>query len=78
MGTASSHWLAIKLVLTALATLLLMVHMRPMGFMAEQAAMGEIANAAHRQVRLHLVIDAAVAFAALLMTTILSMYKPRG
>jgi hypothetical protein len=77
-GLLRHYWVAIKLALTAVATLMLMIHMRPIGFMAEQAAMGYIGRAAHREVRLQLVVDAAAAFVVLLVATVLSVYKPRG
>lgn len=77
-GLFRHWWVLIKLLLTALATLLLLVHMRPMGFMAGVAAEATLAPGDYRAVRVQLVFDAGAALLVLLVNTTLSTYKPRG
>lgn len=77
-GVFRHWWVLIKLVLTALAMLLLLVHMRPIGFMASVAAESAVAPNDHRAVRVQLVFDAGAALLVLLVNTTLSVYKPRG
>ena len=56
----------------------LLVHMRPIGFMADVAARTALAPDDHRAVRVQLVFDAGAALLVLLVNTTLSVYKPRG
>jgi hypothetical protein len=77
-GLVRHYWVAIKLVLTVLAALVLLLHIGPIEYMAHQAAAGGLTGAAHREIRLQLVVDAAAALVVLLVTTTLSVYKPRG
>jgi hypothetical protein len=77
-GLVRHYWVAIKLLLTVLAALVLLLHMSPIGYMANQAAAGGIMGADHREIRVQLVVDAAAALVVLLVTTTLSVYKPRG
>jgi len=51
MGSFRHYWVAIKLMVMALATLALTLHMRPIGFMAQQAAIGELAGGAQPEIR---------------------------
>lgn len=77
-GLFRHYWVTIKLVVTALATVLLLVHLQPVAEMAEVASAAEPVPSRMDAMRLQLVVDAGAAVLALLVTTVLSVYKPRG
>lgn len=77
-GVFRHYWVIAKLLITVLATLLLLVHMQPIDRMAAAVAETDLAPADLRPVRVQLVADAALALAALLAATALSVFKPRG
>ncbi|MES2642497.1 MAG: hypothetical protein V4850_23640 [Myxococcota bacterium] len=76
-GLVRHWWVVVKLLLTLVATGLLLLHTRPIAFMA-RAAQGSLAAGAHADVRLQLVVTSAAAIALLLVTTGLSVFKPPG
>lgn len=77
-GLFRHWWVVLKLLLTALALLVLLVHLQPIDFMADIAAKATLAPHDHRAVRIQLVFDAGAALLVLLVNTTLSVYKPRG
>lgn len=77
-GLFRHYWVLIKLLITALAAVLLVVHLQPVSAMAEVATAAELGPADMNGIRLQLVADAGAALLALLVTTVLSVYKPRG
>ncbi len=77
-GLFRHYWVLIKLVMTILATIVLLVHTQPIGYMARVAATTTIASADHRGVRIQLVVTAGAALLVLLVATTLGVYKPRG
>ncbi len=77
-GLFRHYWVLTKLVLTVLATVLLLVHTRPIGHLAAVAESGAAFAPELGGTRIQLVADAAAALLVLLMTTVLSVYKPRG
>ena len=77
-GLFRHYWVVTKLLLTVLATVILLVHTQPIGRVAELAARVELAASDLRQLRLQLVGDAAAALFVLFVTTTLSVYKPWG
>jgi hypothetical protein len=77
-GLLRHYWVLIKLLITALCTALLLVHMQPTTELAELAAQSALSSAEAREVRFQLVGDAGAALVALLVTTTLSVFKPRG
>jgi hypothetical protein len=68
----------IKLIINLLSTLILLIHMRPISLIARLAAEPGFAPAEHAQLRLQMAVASGLAVAALLLATILSVYKPRG
>jgi hypothetical protein len=76
-GLFRHYWVLIKLLLTIAATALLLLHTGPIRVMAEAASAGDLPSHLDRT-RLQLVVDAALALGALLVATILSIYKPQG
>jgi predicted Co/Zn/Cd cation transporter (cation efflux family) len=77
-GLFKHYWVVAKLLINILATLLLLVHMQPISRMASLAVQGTLSPADHRRVQIQLVADAGAAVIALLVATVLSVYKPRG
>lgn len=77
-GLIRHHWVLIKLLLTVPATVALLVHTRPVGFLASEAAGMDLAGGDLGQARVQLIAAAAAAVLVLLAATVLSIYKPRG
>ena len=77
-GLFRHYWIVTKLLLTVLATVILLVHTQPIDHVAAVAAQTTLASGDLRQLRIQLVGDACAALFVLLMTTTLSVYKPWG
>ena len=77
-GLFRHYWVLIKLLITVLATILLLVHMQPVGHLARVVAATTLASGGLAGLRVQLVADAGAALVALLVATTLSVYKPRG
>jgi hypothetical protein len=77
-GLFKHYWVVVKLLLTTFATFLLLLHTRPIDHVAALAQRGVLAVADVRPLRLQLVGEASAALFVLLITTILSVYKPWG
>ncbi|WP_228044140.1 hypothetical protein [Streptomyces ferrugineus] len=77
-GLLRHYWVLVKLGLTAVATVLLLVHMRVVDHVAETAAQMDLSGSQLDGMRTQLVFDAAAGVAVLLTATALSVYKPRG
>jgi hypothetical protein len=77
-GLFDHYWIVTKLLLTVLATIILLVHTQPIDHVAAMAAQATLAVGDLPQVRLQLVGDACAALFVLLVTTALSIYKPWG
>src|SRR5882757_3591223 len=77
-GLFDHYWIVTKLLLTVVATIILLVHTQPIDHVAAMAAQATLAAGDLRPVRLQLVGDACAALFVLLVTTALSVYKPWG
>jgi hypothetical protein len=77
-GLFRHYWVLAKLLITVLATALLLVHMQPVGHLARVVAETRLAGGELAGLRVQLVADAGAALLALLVATALSVYKPRG
>ena len=77
-GLFRHYWVLVKLLITIVATVLLLVHMQPVGHLARVVAETTLASGELAGLRLQLVADAGAALLALLVATALSVYKPRG
>jgi len=77
-GLFRHYWVVAKLLLNILATILLLLHTRPIARVAAVAAERTLSSADLRQLRIQLVADAGAALLLLLVATTLSVYKPRG
>jgi hypothetical protein len=77
-GLFRHYWVVTKLVLTVLATSILLLHTQPIDRIAEVAAQSILSSVDLRQLRLQLIGDASAALFVLMLTTTLSVYKPWG
>jgi hypothetical protein len=68
----------VKLLLMVGATVLLLVHMQPISYLAEVAAKADLSSTELRGLRIQLIADAVAAFVVLLAATTISVYKPWG
>ena len=76
-GLFRYYWIVVKLLITSLSTVVLLIHMQPIEFMAA-AATGTMSDPALGEVQFQLVLASAAAVAVLIVATALSVYKPRG
>jgi len=76
-GLFRHYWILAKLVINILSTLILLVHLQPIGYMARVAMERTISNA-DRGVQIQLVVAAGAGLLALLVATGMAVYKPRG
>ncbi len=72
------HWVIIELLMTILATVVLLLHMQPIGHLARVASERTLAGGELGGLRIQLVANAGAAIAVLLIAATLSIYKPRG
>jgi hypothetical protein len=77
-GLFRHYWVVAKLLIAFLATIVLLVHMQPIGLLGRAAAEQALALDDLREVRIQLVADAGAALLVLIVATTLSVYKPRG
>jgi hypothetical protein len=77
-GLFRHYWVVVKLALTVIGTALLLLHSRPIAYLAQVAVHTTMSGADHRQLRMQLVFDAAAALLLLVVNTVLAIYKPRG
>lgn len=77
-GLFRHYWVVAKLVLTVPATLVLLLHLRPIGHMARVAAETTLGSGDLGRMRLQLVASSGAALLVLLVATALSVFKPRG
>ena len=77
-GLFRHYWVLIKFLITIPATLLLLLHMRPVGHLARVVAATTVSRGDLAGLRIQLLADAGAALVVLLVATTLSVYKPRG
>ena len=77
-GLLQHYWVVIKLLMTVVATILLVLHMRPVGIVADEAAASGLAGDDLSGLRLQLLADAVAAIVLLLVAATLSVFKPAG
>jgi hypothetical protein len=77
-GLLRHWWVLMKFLLILLGTILFTLHLEPIRIVAAAAAAGPIASGDLHGVRVQIVFDAAAAIVLLLVTTTLSIFKPRG
>lgn len=77
-GFFRHYWVLIKLVITVVATLVLLLHMQPISALADAAETASFSAAALESLRGRVVVQAAAALVVLVVATALSVYKPQG
>lgn len=77
-GLFRYYWVLVKFFLTLGATILLLLHMQPISYMAGIVSEVIISSSMFRSLRIQLIADAGGGLLVLLVATILSVYKPWG
>jgi hypothetical protein len=77
-GLFRHYWVLVKFVLTIVAIAVLLLHMQLVSYLSSVAAETTLFAGDLRGLRVQLVGDAGAALLVLLVTTTLSIYKPRG
>jgi hypothetical protein len=77
-GLFRYYWIVVKLLVTVPAIILMLVHMQPVGYMADIVSTMAPSSADFGGLRIRLVAYAIAALMVLLIATALSTYKPRG
>ena len=77
-GLFKYYWIAVKLVLTLIATIVLLLHMQPISHLGKVASATTLSPTDLRGLRIQLIADAGAAMLVLLATTTVSVYKPWG
>lgn len=77
-GLFRHYWVLIKLLVTALATIVLLLQTGSIGYLASVAAETTLSSENLREARISLVVHAGGGLLVLLVPMILSVYKPRG
>jgi hypothetical protein len=75
-GLFKHYWVLVKLLMTIPSTIILLIHMQPIGYLAHMAAETTLLRADSQETQL--LIAAVAALLVLLVETVLSVYKPRG
>ncbi len=76
-GLFRYYWVLLKLLITLLATIVLLIHTQPIDLLASVAAKTTMFSA-YLQSRQLMVVASSVALVVLIVLTALSVYKPRG
>jgi hypothetical protein len=77
-GLFRHYWVVVKLGVTAISTVILMMHARIADLVASVALQPRFSPGDAFDARVQLAVDAALAIAALLCNTALATWKPRG
>jgi hypothetical protein len=77
-GLFQHYWVLIKFLLTVVATIFLLLHLKPIGFIGAMVSQHPISGSEFDGLRVQLIIDAGAAMVVLLSAIILSVYKPWG
>ncbi len=77
-GLLKHYWTAVKLFLTIVLTVLLLVHMQPISFLATEAATATALDVQDSAKLINITSKAGAALLALIAITTISVYKPWG
>jgi hypothetical protein len=77
-GIFKYYWIVVKLILTLAATVLLLLHRKPISLMAGIAAESKFSITEQPGLRIRLIADAGAGFLVILAILTLSVYKPWG
>ncbi|WP_235883143.1 hypothetical protein [Metabacillus sediminilitoris] len=77
-GLFHHYWVLVKFLLTLLATIVLILQLKPISYISDIASNTTLTSDNLLEARLSLVVHAGGGLLVLLAVTILSVYKPRG
>jgi hypothetical protein len=77
-GLFRHYWILAKLLITILSTIIMQVHMQPISLLAGAASKTTVFSADLHGLQVQMVLASAAALLALLVATVLAVYKPRG
>jgi hypothetical protein len=77
-GLFRHYWVVVKLILTLVATLVLLLHMQPITYLSTVASETILSTDDLRRLRIQILADAGAALLVLLAATTISVYKPWG
>jgi len=77
-GLFRHYWILAKLLITILSTIIMQVHMQPISLLAGAAAKTTLFSADLHRMQVQMVVASGAALLALLVATMLAVYKPRG
>ena len=77
-GLFKHYWVAVKLIMTIIGTIILLAHMQPISYLADVASKQVLTYSDLRGLRMRLIFDAGAALLVLLGTITISVYKPWG
>jgi len=77
-GLFRYYWVLLKLLITILATIVLLVHMQPIELLAGATSKTTVFSADLQSLQLLVVTASSAAVVVLIVLTVLSVYKPRG
>jgi hypothetical protein len=77
-GLVRHYWVLMKLVLTVFATVVLLLQLEAIGYVADESRETLLSRTDLRGARTSLLLHAGGGLLVLLTTTILAVYKPRG
>ena len=77
-GLFRHYWVLLKILITIPSSLMLLVHMQPISYMAGVAANTPLSIVDLHGLKIQLVIESAAAVLVLVVATALSVYKPWG
>ncbi len=77
-GLFRHYWILVKLLITIPATILLLLHLQPIGHLARVVAQTTLASSELGGMRVKLAANAGAALLVLLVVTALSVFKPWG
>ncbi len=77
-GLFRHYWILAKLLITILCTIIMQIHMQPISLLADAAAKTTLLSADLHGMQVQMVVASTAALMALLVDTMLAVYKPRG
>ena len=77
-GLFRHYWVVIKLLVTVIATLVLLTELEPIRYLGDLARLGQLEPGSMGTERTSLVLHAGGGLVALVIPTVLSIYKPPG
>jgi len=77
-GLFRHYWVLLKLIVNALSTVILLIHLQPIKYLSSVATGITPSGGEYWPVRVQMVIASSAALLALVVATTLSVYKPQG